>query len=312
MRSQPVEKVVIVGGGSAGWLTAALVAAAHQTPAGPALKVTLIESPEVAPVGVGEGTWLSMRETLLRIGVSESDFFRACDASFKQGSLFVGWVDGGDDDAYYHPFELPYGYGETHLAASWQRQHGAMPFADLVSVQPHLCRAGRAPKQAATPEFAAVANYGYHLDAAKFGLFLRRHCTEKLGVIHVPDHVVAVHAHADGDIASVQTALGGGIDSHVPERVARALAHAAAVALRPASDRRAVSRRQLLIRDVRHGAGAAGGPAYPPRRARRTGRRLLPPGGRNDPQDAGGAARQPRTDRAYRASRNANQVVNDI
>ena len=212
MRSQPLEKVVIVGGGSAGWLTAALVAAAHQTPAGPALKVTLIESPDVAPVGVGEGTWPSMRETLRRIGVSENDFFRACDASFKQGSLFVGWVDGSDDDAYYHPFELPYGYGETHLAASWQRQHGAAPFADLVSVQPHLCRAGRAPKQATTPEFAAVANYGYHLDAARFGLFLRRHCTEKLGVVHVADHVVAVHAHDDGDIASVQTALGGAIE----------------------------------------------------------------------------------------------------
>ena len=60
-------------------------------------------------------------------------------------------------------------------------------------------------KQALTPEFAAVANYGYDLDAAKFGLFLRRHCTEKLGVVHVPDHVVAVHAHDDGDIASVQT-----------------------------------------------------------------------------------------------------------
>jgi tryptophan 7-halogenase len=210
--SKPLEKVVIVGGGSAGWLTAALVAAAHQTSAGPALKVTLIESPDVAPVGVGEGTWPSMRETLHRIGVFENDFFCACDASFKQGSLFVGWVDGSDDDAYYHPFELPHGYGETNLAASWQRQHGAVPFADLVSVQPHLCRAGKAPKQATTPEFAAVANYGYHLDAAKFGLFLRRHCTEKLGVIHVPDHVVAVHAHDDGDIASVQTKLGGAIE----------------------------------------------------------------------------------------------------
>jgi 2-polyprenyl-6-methoxyphenol hydroxylase-like FAD-dependent oxidoreductase len=82
VRSQPLEKVVIVGGGSAGWLTAALVAAAHQTPAGPALKVTPIESPDVAPGGVGEGAWPSMRDTLHRIGVSENDFFRACDASF--------------------------------------------------------------------------------------------------------------------------------------------------------------------------------------------------------------------------------------
>ena len=212
MCSRPLEQVVIVGGGSAGWLTAALIAAAHQTSAGPALKVTLIESPDVAPVGVGEGTWPSMRDTLRRIGVSESDFFRACDASFKQGSLFVGWVDGSADDAYSHPFELPQGYGETNLAASWQREHGTIPFADLVSFQPHLCRSGRAPKQATTPDFAAVANYGYHLDAGKFSLFLRRHCTEKLGVVHVLDHVVAVNSRADGDIASVQTTLRGAID----------------------------------------------------------------------------------------------------
>ena len=216
MRSKAIEHIVIVGGGSAGWLSAALLAAAHQTSTGPALKVTLIESPDVAPVGVGEGTWPSMRDSLRRIGVSESDFFRSCDAAFKQGSLFVGWADGGADDAYFHPFVLPQGYGDADLAASWQRQHSAVAFADLVSFQPHLCRAGKAPKQPTTPEFAAVANYGYHLDAGKFSMFLQRHCIDKLGVIHVQDHVLAVNAQQDGpyagDIASVQTREHGAIE----------------------------------------------------------------------------------------------------
>ena len=205
MTSSTIRHIVIVGGGSAGWLTAGVIAAAHRPAGGAGLQVTLIESPDVAPIGVGEGTWPSMRDTLHAIGVSEADFFRECDASFKQGSRFNRWVDGADDDYYFHPFVLPQGYGETNLVERWQEQHAQTPFADLVSFQPHLCVHGKAPKQAATPQFAAVANYGYHLDAGKFGLFLRKHCVERLGVRFVPDHVVGVNAHDNGDIASLQT-----------------------------------------------------------------------------------------------------------
>lgn len=207
MDSSLLQQIVIVGGGSAGWLTAGVLAADH---AG-AVQVTLIESPDVAPIGVGEGTWPSMRDTLRRIGVLESDFLRACDAAFKQGSRFDGWVDGSPADHYYHPFVLPQGFGETDLVAHWQSSHAGIPFADLVSFQPHLCARGRAPKQAATPQFAAVANYGYHLDAGKFGSFLKAHCIEKLGVRYVCDHVLGVHSHSDGsgDIAALRTASQG-------------------------------------------------------------------------------------------------------
>ncbi|MGE4071343.1 MAG: tryptophan halogenase family protein [Lysobacterales bacterium] len=203
--SAAINHVVIVGGGSAGWLTAAVLAAEHGRAAGGGLQVSLLESPEVPPIGVGEGTWPTMRDTLSRIGVSESAFFRECDAAFKQGSQFIGWVNGQPNDYYFHPFVLPQGYGEANLVAEWLRHHAQVPFADLVSFQPHLCAAGKAPKQAQTPEYAAVANYAYHLDAGKFGLFLRRHCVEQLGVRHVPDHMVAVNAAENGDIASVQT-----------------------------------------------------------------------------------------------------------
>ncbi len=206
--SKPINHVVIVGGGSAGWLTAGVIAADH-----PSLKVTLIESPDVAPIGVGEGTWPSMRDTLHRIGVSESAFFRECDAAFKQGSRFDGWREGGGaGDYYFHPFVLPQGFGEADLVGRWRRDFANVPFADLVSFQPHLCVNGRAPKQPATPEFAAVANYGYHLDAGKFGVFLRRHCLEKLGVRYVPDHVTAVDSHENGDIAALGTREHGALE----------------------------------------------------------------------------------------------------
>lgn len=200
-----IRHIVIVGGGSAGWLTAGVIAASHNTASGQGLQVTLIESPDVATIGVGEGTWPTMRDTLRRIGVSESDFLRECDASFKQGSRFNRWVNGRDDDYYFHPFVLPQGYGETNLVERWQERHAGVPFADLMSFQPHLCVHGRAPKQASTPEYAAVANYGYHLDAGKFGVFLKKHCIDKLGVRYVPDHVVGIDSHDNGDIAALQT-----------------------------------------------------------------------------------------------------------
>ena len=204
MASSTIQHIVIVGGGSAGWLSAGVLAAEH-----PQLKVTLIESPDVAPIGVGEGTWPTMRDTLRKIGVSESDFFRESDAAFKQGSRFQGWVTGQHDDYYFHPFVLPQGYAEANLAARWQDLETPVPFADLVSFQPHLCVHGKAPKQAATPEYAAVANYGYHLDAGKFGVFLRQHCVEKLGVTLIADHVTAIASHENGDIASLQTRHNG-------------------------------------------------------------------------------------------------------
>ena len=53
-------------------------------------------------VGVGEGTWPTLRTTLAKIGVSETDFFRECDAAFKQGAKFARWTTGAEDDAYYH------------------------------------------------------------------------------------------------------------------------------------------------------------------------------------------------------------------
>jgi tryptophan 7-halogenase len=205
MTTGQIKHVVIVGGGSAGWLTAGVIAADHCAAAGSGLQVTVIESPDVGPIGVGEGTWPTMRDTLRRIGVSESDFLRECDASFKQGSRFNGWRNGDDSDYYFHPFVLPQGYTETNLVAGWLQRHANVPFADLVSFQPHLCVQNKAPKQAATPEYAAVANYAYHLDASKFGLFLRKHCTERLGVRLLLDHVVGIESHPNGDIAALQT-----------------------------------------------------------------------------------------------------------
>ncbi|MCD2519340.1 tryptophan 7-halogenase [Massilia sp. G4R7] len=213
MVSTTTRHVVIVGGGSAGWLTAAVLASGLQSQEAGGLRITLIESPDVPIIGVGEGTWPTMRDTLRAAGLSESAFFRECDAAFKQGSRFDRWVTGGDEDHYFHPFALPQGWGDADLAGRWLAQGGDAPFAGTASFQPQLCLHGRAPKQAQTPEFAAVANYGYHLDAGKFGQFLKKHCLERLGVHYAPDHVTGIRSHDNGDIAALHTRAHGDLEA---------------------------------------------------------------------------------------------------
>lgn len=209
--TQAVRNVVILGGGSAGWITAAILAAEFRV-SRPEVTVSLIEAPELPAIGVGEGTWPSMRATLHAIGLSEADLVRECDAAFKQGSRFDGWVDGTATDRYYHPFSLPQGHGEADLVGAWLQTEPGRPFAESVGPQPHLCQASLAPKQVSTPEYGAAANYGYHFDSVKLGPLLRRHAVEQLGVRHVPDEVLAVRCHDNGDIASLTTRTRGDVE----------------------------------------------------------------------------------------------------
>jgi len=208
----PVRAVVIVGGGTAGWLTAGIIAARHQPrmKAG-GLSVTLIESPDIRIVGVGEGTWPTMRSSLEKMGVSETDLFRECDAAFKQGGKFAGWTTGAEDDAYYHPLMVPQGFSQVNLVPHWVREGGGRSFCDFVTPQGRLCDEGLAPKTITHAEYRGLANYSYHLDAGKFAPFLAKHCAEKLGVRHVLADVVQVNQRECGDIESVLTKQAGEI-----------------------------------------------------------------------------------------------------
>jgi len=210
--SNSIRKIVVVGGGAAGWLTAGTIAAEHDAGVDTGISVTLVESPDVATIGVGEGTWPTMRRTLSRLGISETEFIRQCDASFKQGTRFDRWHTGADGDRYYHPFSLPMGYTTASLIPNWQARRREISFADALSVQSHICERGLAPKQSGTPEYAAVVNYGYHLDAGKFSQVLQKHCTEVLGVQHVLDHVTGINAADNGDIVSLDSKLHGVIE----------------------------------------------------------------------------------------------------
>lgn len=207
-----IKKIVILGGGTAGWLCAGILAAEFRNKTQASVVISLIESPEVSTIGVGEGTWPTMRATLERIGISETTFLTVCSASFKQGSKFVGWRNGAPDDFYYHPFSLPLGLGEYSTVSIWQSQFADRKFDQLANLQARVCEAGLAPKQITTPEYAGALNYGYHLDAGKFGELLRSHCVEELGVEHICDHMTHVKVAPDGAIASLGTKMHGDVE----------------------------------------------------------------------------------------------------
>src|SRR3954451_17492414 len=119
-----MTRVVIVGGGTAGWLSASLLAAKL----GERLSITLIEAPNIATIGVGEGTWPTMRATLSGIGLDEDEVLVSCDAAFKQGSRFDRWVTGDDEDSYYHPFTPPVDGDALDLVSAWRELAPGAPF----------------------------------------------------------------------------------------------------------------------------------------------------------------------------------------
>ena len=210
--SAPIKHILIVGGGSAGWLTAAILAARFQ--GGPSgVNITLVESPNVPTVGVGEGTWPSMRSTLQTIGLSETEFVRHCDAALKQGTWFKNWTAVGDQP-YYHPFTQPAGFETVNLAEFWlQGLAGDKSFASAVSPQAAICDHNQAPKQIQIPEFAYTLNYGYHLDAAKFADLLKSHAVGQLGVEHKLADVIGVRTDGAGYIEALETEQLGALEA---------------------------------------------------------------------------------------------------
>lgn len=205
-----INKVIIVGGGTAGWLSAGIIAAEHYSTHND-FELYLIESPDIPTIGVGEGTWPSMRSTLKKIGISETDFFRECSASFKQGTQFYNWTY-GKGETYAHPFTAPHHFNEKNLAPHWQTIREETPFADAVCPQMPLINKQLAPKDITTPEYAFNVNYGYHLDAGKFAELLRKHCVTNLGVNHISANMTAINSTEEGDIQSITTDSSGTIE----------------------------------------------------------------------------------------------------
>ncbi len=213
-----INQVLVIGGGTAGWLTASILAKQLNSQAKGAVQVTLVESPNIPIVGVGEGTWPTIRTTLENLGIDEGEFMRECDATFKQGSQFVNWAqtpqvtdNGIKGDSYYHPLSAVFHSSyDFNLAPYWLLGNaGDLPYDQAVATQCHVCDAGLAPKKITTPAYDAIQNYSYHLNANKFAGFLAKHSTAKLGIKHIRANVTEVNLDDEGYIVSVETDSAG-------------------------------------------------------------------------------------------------------
>jgi len=207
--AEPIRKLLIVGGGTAGWLAGAYLARrlGAGRPGGP--EITLIESSEIPIVGVGEGTFPSIKKLLLALNVEEAVFMRACSAAFKQGFRFVDWAQapvGGAHSHYYHPFNLPEPTTSgLDLLPYWLMGVAAeTPLSAAVCIQDAVCDAGKGPKRLDERPFFGSMNYAYHFDAGRLGAWLAE-VGQAHGVRRLIGNVEAVNLDDQGAIATVST-----------------------------------------------------------------------------------------------------------
>ena len=195
--------ILIVGGGTAGWMAANLL---QHLWSGQGARITLIESTVVGTVGVGEGTTPRVKDYFDRLGVPESEWMPACNATYKCGISFPGWSHEPGFDTYCHPFYSQLdadGAAKFFQNANLRREgYAVSAHPDSFFISSHLGRNCRAPigKQPLPHQ----KYYGYHFDAALLGQYLRERAVGE-GVTLIDDLITRVQQHESGDIAAVET-----------------------------------------------------------------------------------------------------------
>lgn len=206
---KPLSKIVIVGGGTSGWLAAAMLAQ-HLKPE--LCEIELIESDEIGTIGVGESTVPPFVGLIQRLGIDEAEFVNATDATYKLGIKFVGWHERGD--SYFHPFGVigkPIGnqdFYQCWLKARAQGDVSSLQDYSPCNVMAEQGRFFHPSKGRNTP--IGGANYALHVDALLATQFLRKHA-EARGLKRTEGKVVEVVRRANGFIGSVKLENGAEI-----------------------------------------------------------------------------------------------------
>ncbi|MDV6330653.1 tryptophan halogenase family protein [Asticcacaulis sp. 201] len=208
-----IRKIVIVGGGSAGWMTAAALSNALQT----GCQITLIESEEIGTVGVGEATIPPIKMFNQTLGLDENAFLKRTQGTFKLGIQFVDW--GRRGHSYFHPFGT-YGrpFDTVNAHHFWQRAFEAGRASSLDDYCMAWAAASRgrfAPPSADQRNVLSTYDYAYHFDAGLYARFLREYA-EARGVQRLEGKVSDVALDAmSGHVTSVQMDDGRRIDGEL-------------------------------------------------------------------------------------------------
>ncbi|TPV62152.1 tryptophan 7-halogenase [Aestuariibacter sp. GS-14] len=212
MSEQPLN-IVIVGGGTAGWMTANLLAKRWQHKA---VKITLVESPDIGIIGVGEGSTPTLKRFFDDMQIAESDWMPACNATYKVSIRFDGWSPESGVNSYAHPF---IGQLDTFSERAFYVNCMTRRLGLDVNVKPEdflfngwLANYYRSPKTPAN--FPFRIEYGYHFDSGLLGGFLQRYAQTQ-GVTHKALKITGVKYHPSGDIKELHTAEGQTIQGDV-------------------------------------------------------------------------------------------------
>ena len=203
-----VKRIVIVGGGTAGWMAAA----AFSKVLGPAgVAIELVESEDIGIVGVGEASIPQLLNFNALLELDETEFVRATQATYKLGIEFVDWRRLGD--RYFHPFGS---YGIPMLGVDFQhfwlkgRHLGELNPLDVYSIAAVAARQGRflrpIPEQTRSP--LAKISYAFQFDAALYARFLRRYA-EGRGVVRSEGRIVGVHQSSEKGLVESVSLIDG-------------------------------------------------------------------------------------------------------
>lgn len=206
--SNRVQHVTIVGGGTAGWLAASILhAGLNRRCEEEDVRITVIESPKIPTVGVGEATTISMRQTLEQLGLDERDFLKQCNGSFKCAVRFTNWNHdaGGRPATFWHPFSRQgylFGHDGTYHYIKARRMGGQAPYEEALFPSMAAVKNSQAPRAFEGKDYDGLFPYAYHMDATLFAAYLTTYATN-LGVEHVRDDVTAVNLDERGYVKSL-------------------------------------------------------------------------------------------------------------
>lgn len=200
--STGIKRIVIAGGGTAGWMAASLM---HHRWASKGIQICLVESPSIGIIGVGEGSTPTMKRFFNDLNIAEKEWMPQCNATYKVNIEFAGWSPSSGVERYSHPFISQIDtFSEHHFYVNClTRRHGLD-----VNVNPQdfllngwLARYNKSPVIPA--HFPFEVEYGYHFDSALLGKFLSKRAV-KLGVEHIQANIQDVQLSPDGNIASLR------------------------------------------------------------------------------------------------------------
>ena len=193
---QQKHSIVIAGGGTAGWMTACLMAQAW-----PDAHISLIESPDIGIIGVGEGSTPSLKAFFHKLNIPDSEWMSACHATYKTNIRFINWSPSSGNSNYSHPFisQLDTFSEKAFYSNCFSRRMGLAfeTSPEQFFFNGYLAKAGKAPITPA--HFPFRIEYGYHFDSALLGKFLRTKALQ-LDVTHLPLTIDGVTQEPDGRI----------------------------------------------------------------------------------------------------------------